>query len=122
MAKATIAPSNALHFYTYPHYAYYHILRYLIIFDKNQALGENVGNCFANLKNIAIFAPQLRKALQSGCSAVRLAHLLWEQGVPSSNLGTPTERLDYNQAFFVDLRQSRCFGISEISEAADFPG
>ncbi len=26
----------------------------------------------------------------SGCSAVRLAHLLWEQGVPSSNLGTPT--------------------------------
>ena len=26
----------------------------------------------------------------SGCGAVRLAHLLWEQGVPSSNLGTPT--------------------------------
>ena len=28
--------------------------------------------------------------MSSGCSAVRLAHLLWEQGVPSSNLGTPT--------------------------------
>ena len=26
----------------------------------------------------------------SGCSAVRLAHLLWEQGVPGSNPGTPT--------------------------------
>ena len=26
----------------------------------------------------------------SGCSAVRLAHLLWEQGVASSNPATPT--------------------------------
>ena len=26
----------------------------------------------------------------SGCSAVRLAHLLWEQGVPGSNPGIPT--------------------------------
>ncbi len=28
----------------------------------------------------------------SGCSAVRLAHLLWEQGVASSNLATPTRK------------------------------
>ena len=28
----------------------------------------------------------------SGCSAVRLAHLLWEQGVPGSNPGTPTKK------------------------------
>ena len=28
----------------------------------------------------------------SGCSAARLAHLLWEQGVPGSNPGTPTKR------------------------------
>ena len=28
----------------------------------------------------------------TGCSAVRLAHLLWEQGVPGSNPGTPTNR------------------------------
>ena len=27
----------------------------------------------------------------SGCSAARLAHLLWEQGVPGSNPGTPTK-------------------------------
>ena len=26
----------------------------------------------------------------TGCSAVRLAHLLWEQGVPGSNPGIPT--------------------------------
>ena len=26
----------------------------------------------------------------SGCSAVRLAHLLWEQGVAGSNPATPT--------------------------------
>ena len=28
----------------------------------------------------------------SGCSAARLAHLLWEQGVPGSNPGTPTDK------------------------------
>ena len=28
---------------------------------------------------------------KTGCSAVRLAHLLWEQGVPGSNPGTPTK-------------------------------
>ena len=28
----------------------------------------------------------------SGCSAVRLAHLLWEQGVDGSNPFTPTKR------------------------------
>ena len=43
-------------------------------------------------KKCSIFAPQKEKSsTQSGCSAVRLAHLLWEQGVPSSNLGTPTK-------------------------------
>ena len=28
----------------------------------------------------------------TGCSAARLAHLLWEQGVVSSNLPTPTKQ------------------------------
>ena len=36
-------------------------------------------------KIIATFAPR-----KTGYSAVRLAHLLWEQGVVSSNLTTPT--------------------------------
>ena len=30
--------------------------------------------------------------VQTGCSAVRLAHLLWEQGVAGSNPATPTTR------------------------------
>ena len=34
---------------------------------------------------------KVRKKETTGCSAVRLAHLLWEQGVPGSNPGTPTE-------------------------------
>ena len=30
-------------------------------------------------------------SIKTGCSAVRLAHLLWEQGVPGSNPGIPTK-------------------------------
>ena len=40
----------------------------------------------------------------SGCSAARLAHLLWEQGVPGSNPGTPTlkmKELDKNLTPFL---------------------
>ena len=36
----------------------------------------------------------------SGCSAVRLAHLLWEQGVEGSNPFTPTLVDDVEQALF----------------------
>ena len=38
------------------------------------------------------FASLLRKSTSSGCSAVRLAHLLWEQGVVGSNPATPTKK------------------------------
>ncbi len=39
----------------------------------------------------------------SGCSAVRLAHLLWEQGVVGSNPATPTTKRQSSKmvAFFV---------------------
>ena len=30
--------------------------------------------------------------IKTGCSAVRLAHLLWEQGVSGSNPGIPTKK------------------------------
>ncbi len=30
--------------------------------------------------------------IRTGCSAVRLAHLLWEQGVVGSNPATPTKK------------------------------
>ena len=44
---------------------------------------------------------------QTGCSAVRLAHLLWEQGVPGSNPGIPTNENQGDTAnvapFFVSI-------------------
>ena len=43
----------------------------------------------AGEKKSIIFAPFLRN---TGCSAVRLAHLLWEQGVVGSNPATPTNK------------------------------
>ena len=33
-----------------------------------------------------------KQSFDSGCSAVRLAHLLWEQGVVGSNPATPTKK------------------------------
>ncbi len=50
---------------------------------------------FADIKKNRTFASRLRneaitKNNDSGCSAVRLAHLLWEQGVVGSNPATPT--------------------------------
>lgn len=47
------------------------------------------------MKKSRTFASLLRnkattKHKDSGCSAVRLAHLLWEQGVVGSNPATPT--------------------------------
>ena len=38
------------------------------------------------------FCIYLHPQLSTGCSAVRLAHLLWEQGVPGSNPGIPTNK------------------------------
>ena len=42
----------------------------------------------------------------TGCSAVRLAHLLWEQGVPGSNPGTPTKKdsFEYQSCLFLYVR------------------
>ena len=49
---------------------------------------------FVITKKACIFAHRNRWGNRfrttSGCGAVRLAHLLWEQGVTSSNLVTPT--------------------------------
>ena len=44
-------------------------------------------------KNLPTFASLLKRnpiINVAGCSAVRLAHLLWEQGVVGSNPATPT--------------------------------
>ena len=38
--------------------------------------------------------------IRTGCSAVRLAHLLWEQGVVGSNPATPTSLRNWQLQFF----------------------
>ena len=40
---------------------------------------------------ICFFSLPLHSQNDSGCSAVRLAHLVWDQRVPGSNPGTPTK-------------------------------
>ena len=56
-------------------------------------------NMFGGSKIMHTFAAQseIKRVVKtknlSGCSAVRLAHLLWEQGVPGSNPGTPTIKI-----------------------------
>ena len=47
-----------------------------------------------SIKKSCTFASLLKKQSLSGCSAVRLARLLWEQEVPGSNPGTPTQKLN----------------------------
>ena len=42
----------------------------------------------------------------TGCSAVRLAHLVWDQRVPGSNPGTPTKRDKRLSLFFLWFRIS----------------
>ncbi len=50
------------------------------------------------MSNSYIFALFLDRV--PGCSAVRLAHLLWEQGVAGSNPATPTTK---DQALIINL-------------------
>ena len=45
---------------------------------------------FKNKPYLCIAIEKQISISNSGCSAVRLAHLLWEQGVPGSNPGIPT--------------------------------
>ena len=58
---------------------------------------KNKNEKFASFRNTTTFATAIEKQTMllkiksSGCSAVRLAHLVWDQGVPGSNPGTPTK-------------------------------
>ena len=70
-------------------------------------ISKKVGQKFGGSKISRTFASQLRNKQtlnesKTGCSAVRLAHLLWEQGVPGSNPGTPTYKVQLliSWAFF----------------------
>ena len=53
------------------------------------------GIMLGSIKKSCTFASLLENQSLSGCSAVRLARLLWEQEVPGSNPGTPTKKLKY---------------------------
>ena len=46
---------------------------------------------FGWYQNCFYLCTRFSEVKYSGCSAVRLAHLLWEQGVASSNPATPTK-------------------------------
>ena len=46
---------------------------------------------FGWYQNCFYLCTRFSEVKYSGCSAVRLAHLLWEQGVVGSNPATPTE-------------------------------
>ena len=47
---------------------------------------------FGWYQNCFYLCTRFSEVKHSGCSAVRLAHLLWEQGVVGSNPATPTKR------------------------------
>ena len=47
---------------------------------------------FGWYQNCFYLCTRFSEVKYSGCSAVRLAHLLWEQGVVGSNPATPTAR------------------------------
>ena len=47
---------------------------------------------FGWYQNCFYLCTRFSEVKYSGCSAVRLAHLLWEQGVVGSNPATPTTK------------------------------
>ena len=59
----------------------------------------------------------------SGCSAVRLAHLLWEQGVPGSNPGIPTNKkaLQVLRGFFFIYRGFERFFVAKNQDENNRP-
>ena len=64
--------------------------------------------CLALRSTCTTFAPL--KTHRSGCSAVRLARLLWEQEVPGSNPGTPTTNIErWLIAGYALVSQRSCF-------------
>ncbi len=44
--------------------------------------------------------PSPQKGYSSGCSAARLAHLVWDQRVAGSNPATPTKKRERKRSLF----------------------
>ena len=56
---------------------------------------------FGWYQNCFYLCTRFSEVKYSGCSAVRLAHLLWEQGVVGSNPATPTKERIYLFSLFL---------------------
>lgn len=65
--------------------------------------GEDLSEKFCKFKKYSYFCSPNR---ESGCGAVGLAHLLWEQGVLRSSRSTPT-KIVFILCFFDQLRVLR---------------
>ena len=63
--------------------------------------------------------PTLTPMPSSGCSAVRLAHLLWEQGVAGSNPATPTTECSFT-VYYKFLNPVLNRKVRTLSEMAGF--
>ena len=66
---------------------------------------------FGGFKKVYYLCIAIEK--NTGCSAVRLAHLLWEQGVPGSNPGIPTTKKtsEFLRSFFFLC----CYQVTTLS-------
>ena len=53
---------------------------------------------FGWYQNCFYLCTRFSEVKYSGCSAVRLAHLLWEQGVVGSNPATPTSKKSLSES------------------------
>ena len=61
---------------------------------------------FGWYQNCFYLCTRFSEVKYSGCSAVRLAHLLWEQGVVGSNPATPTKkRFNYQVKPFFSIKE-----------------
>ena len=60
---------------------------------------------FGWYQNCFYLCTRFSEVKYSGCSAVRLAHLLWEQGVVGSNPATPTKKQSQEKLNSVELIQ-----------------
>ena len=71
---------------------------------------------FGWYQNCFYLCTRFSEVKYSGCSAVRLAHLLWEQGVVGSNPATPT---DENQGVTVKCSSFFCCLNETVELAVD---
>ena len=68
--------------------------------EVSSTAGLEIGENSLSLHRLLHALSCAGRAETTGCSAVRLAHLLWEQGVVGSNPATPTSLRNWQLQFF----------------------